>query len=376
LRLKLHADASVPPLDTAVQEVNTLRKSVCRNIQGRRKKSALIAKDGVDGNRPYLKFALINAIRMRTVRGHPGGEVSFLEPAFRPETKKNGLLPAMPGMELAFGYPRNFLDNRYVYVVLSSRARGLSVGLNLSPARTCNFDCVYCEVNRSQPTEAGPLDVEVMAAELQRTLAVIQSGRIRSLPCFAQAPRELLELRHVALSGDGEPTLCPNFAEAVQAVVHLRALGSFPFFKMVLITNATGLELPGVQEGLKFFTKQDEVWAKLDAGTQEYMNRVNRPGVALERVLANILTLARQRPVVIQSLFPAIQGEEPPDTEVDAYAQRLQELKLAGAQISSVQIYSAGRPSANAACGHLPLKSLSRIAHHVKKVTGLPVEVF
>lgn len=301
------------------------------------------------------------------------------ETALVPETKKRPAAPAVPGsshMELAFGFPRNFLDNRYVYLVVSPRARGLSLGVNLTPARTCNFDCVYCEVKRDAPAGVQELNVDVLAAELRRTLKCVESGGVRALPSFASMPKDLLDLKHVALSGDGEPTLCPKFAEVVQAVVHLRALGGFPFFKIVLVTNATGLHLQNVQQGLKFFTKQDEVWAKLDAGTQEHMNRVNRSQESLDRVLSNIKVLGRQRPVIIQSLFCTIQGVEPTDMEIHEYAERLRELKEGGATISLVQIYSAVRPTANSGCGHLPLKSLSKIAAYVKKTTGLPVEVF
>ena len=86
----------------------------------------------------------------------------------------------------------------------------------------------------------------------------------------------MLKLRHVTLSGDGEPTLCPNFVEAVHAVIHVRALGEFPFFKIVLITNATGLDLPQVQQGLRFFTAQDEIWAKLEAGTEAPLELLRR----------------------------------------------------------------------------------------------------
>ena len=294
-----------------------------------------------------------------------------------PDPKKKPAPPSPPPMELAYGFPRNFLDNHYAYVVMSPRARGLTVGLNLTPARTCNYDCVYCEVKRDAPARGAELDVEVLATELQRTLAYVRSGRLRQLPAFAALPDELLQLRHIALSGDGEPTLCPKFAEVIQEAVHVRALGQFPFFKLVLITNATGLDLPTVQRGLKSFTKQDEVWAKLDAGTQEYADRVNRSQVPLAKVLANILALGRQRPVVIQSLFCAIQGEEePPEAEIEQYATRLKELRDGGAKIPLVQIYSAVRPTANSGCGHLPLKVLSRIAAYVKKTTSLPVEVF
>ena len=278
--------------------------------------------------------------------------------------------------ETAFGCPRDFLDNQFVYVVISPRARGLSVGINLNPDNGCNFDCAYCEVNRGLPPAVNHLDVDVMATELTDTLALVRSGGLRERPCYRNTPGELLELRHVALSGDGEPTLCADFMEAVQAVMHVRARGQSPFFKIVLLTNASGLDLPAVQYGLKFFTSRDEIWAKLDAGTQAHMDKINRAQVSLEKILANILLTARKRAVVIQSLFPSINGQEPPPEEIEAYAQRLKELKDAGAQISLVQIYSATRPTAHSECGHLPLKTLSRIARCVREVTGLKAEVF
>lgn len=278
--------------------------------------------------------------------------------------------------ETAFGSPRDFLDNRFVYIVVSARARGLSVGVNMNPDKQCNFDCVYCEVNRQEPPREEKLNVPVMAAELKKTLDFVCSGKLRERPWFHSLPDEMLQLRHVALSGDGEPTFSPNFVEAVQAVVHVRALGGYPFFKMVLLTNATGLDQPLVQHGLKYFSKSDEIWAKLDGGTQAYLNRVDKLNVPLEHVLSNILLVARQRPVVIQSLFPAINGEEPPPAEIEQYARRLNELKNAGAQIPLVQIYSATRPTPNSGCSHLPLKTLSRIAQAVRQVTGMKAEVF
>ena len=289
------------------------------------------------------------------------------------ETKAASLAPPSG---TAFGCTRDFLGNRFVYTVISPRARGLSVGVNMNPDKHCNFDCVYCEVNRSIPSCESRLDVPVMTTELERTLALVHSGAIREQPCYQGAPPELLELRHVALSGDGEPTLCSNFAEAVEAVVHLRARGRFPFFKLVLITNASGLDRPEVAEGLRLFTPRDEVWAKLDAGTQEYLDRVNRPGCLLDKILGEILLLARKRPVIIQSLFPTINSHAPPASEVEAYAQRLRELKEAGAQIPLVQIYSATRPTPHSECGHLPLRTLSDIARRVREVSGLKAEVF
>jgi len=98
--------------------------------------------------------------------------------------------------------------------------------------------------------------------------------------------------------------------------MRVRARGQFPFFKIVLLTNASGLDLPSVQYGLQFFTGRDEIWAKLDAGTQAYMDRINRSQVSLEQILGKILLVARKRQVVIQSLFPTINGQEPPPEEI------------------------------------------------------------
>jgi wyosine [tRNA(Phe)-imidazoG37] synthetase (radical SAM superfamily) len=277
----------------------------------------------------------------------------------------------------AFGCPRDFLGNRFVYAVVSARARGLSIGVNMNPDKRCNFDCAYCEVDHGTISPDRTMDVDVMAQELQRMLAFVCSGALQNVDSYRHVPRELLQLRHVALSGDGEPTLSPNFLDTLRTVIHMRALNPFSFFKIVLITNASGLDLPEVQAGLKLFTKHDEIWAKLDVGTQECMDKVNRPAdCKLEKILANIRLVAQQRPVVIQSLFPEINGVEPTPGEIEQYALKLLGLKNAGAQIPLVQIYSATRPMPNSNCSHLPLKTLSHIAERVRAVSGLKAEVF
>ncbi len=278
--------------------------------------------------------------------------------------------------EVAFGYPRDFLDNRFVYLVISPRAGGLSVGVNVNPVLQCNFECLYCEIDRAKPARVARFDVNDMAAELRGTLALASSGRLGQRPRYANLPGDLLAVRHVALSGDGEPTLAGHFVEALQAIVHLRVLGELPFFKIVVLTNSTALDRPKVQQGLKFLTRTDEIWAKLDGGTQGYLNKLNGATIPLEKIMDNILLTARRRPVVIQSLFPAIDGAPPPAREITQYARRLKELKEAGAEIPLVQIYSATRPMARTGCSHLPLKSLSQIAKTVRRVAGLRAEVF
>ncbi|HEU5397167.1 MAG TPA: radical SAM protein [Verrucomicrobiae bacterium] len=276
--------------------------------------------------------------------------------------------------EAIFGYPRDFLENEFVYLVISPRANGLSVGVNLNPVMKCSLNCLYCEVDREQPPRAADLDIDRMTVELRQTLELVQGGWLRQWPRYAKLPPELLEVRHVTLSGDGEPTLSSQFVEATQAVVGLRSSGRF--FKIVLVTNSTALDQPDVQAGVRQLISSDEIWAKLDGGTQEYLSKINGPTASLEKTLANILLVARRRPVIVQSLFPAVNGEEPSAQEIKEYALRLKELKAAGAQIPLVQIYSATRPMARLGCGHLPLKSLMKIAQTVKKVSGLRAEVF
>jgi wyosine [tRNA(Phe)-imidazoG37] synthetase (radical SAM superfamily) len=275
-----------------------------------------------------------------------------------------------------FGRPREFLGNRFVYALISQRARGLSIGINLNPDKKCNFDCAYCDVNRATPGVEARVDLDVMAVELEALLTMAHGRRLREFSYFQSVPEELLTLKEVALSGEGEPTLSPQFAEIVREVVHVRSQGSVPFFKLVLITNAVGLDLAEVRQGLTMLTGKDEIWAKLDAGTQEYANRVNRGVIDLAKVLQNIQLIGLDRPIVIQSLFPTLDGEEPKREEIEEYVKRLKELKSGGARISLVQVYSAHRSSQDPRCGHLPLRSLSRIAQRVREETGIPVEVF
>jgi wyosine [tRNA(Phe)-imidazoG37] synthetase (radical SAM superfamily) len=277
----------------------------------------------------------------------------------------------------AFEHPFTPLGGRYVYAVVSPRARGLSLGINLNPTKYCNFDCVYCEVDRrgTAPVNSA-VDVDQIAVELEQALKRIHRGWLSTHPGFRNVSPDLLQLKHVTLSGEGEPTLCPNFHEVVETVIHLRASARVPFFKLVLVTNASGLDRPEVAYGVSLLARRDEIWAKLDGGTQAYLDRINRAETPLLRIMENIKSLAQQRPVVIQTMVPAIDGRNPFEGELHEYIARLNELKAAGGQIALVQIYSASRPGPRSECGHLPLMALSEMAKQVRAGTGLRTEVF
>src|SRR5437764_3421103 len=90
--------------------------------------------------------------------------------------------------DTAFGCRRDLLENRFVYTVVSSRARGLSLGVNMNPDKFCNFDCVYCEVNRAEPGREARLDVVVMAGAFEATLELVRCGRLCERSNYQRLP--------------------------------------------------------------------------------------------------------------------------------------------------------------------------------------------
>lgn len=249
--------------------------------------------------------------------------------------------------------------------------------LNLNPDGRCNLQCAYCEVDRAGLAGQPPHpDIPAMMTELATTLEAIEAGEGGLLAGCEGAPKEYLRLGHVALSGNGEPTLCPVFEEVVEAVMHLRAQGRHGFFKVALITNSTALEEPCVRRGLRLMTSRDEIWAKLDAGTPGWFRRVNGEGVPYEDVLRSITAAGRRRPLVLQGLFPRLDGRPIPMAEQEAYGGRVAALRRDGVQVDFVQVYSATRPSASGRACHAGLNELSQVAKWVRDAGGAGARVF
>src|SRR5262245_61233611 len=112
---------------------------------------------------------------------------------------------------------RTFADNLYVYAVVSRRSKGVSVGLNLNRDKICNFDCVYCQVDRKTPPLVRDLDVSRLLEELEDMLDLVESGELFEMEKFRETPPELRRLNDIAFSGDGEPTTFPEFGDIVRA---------------------------------------------------------------------------------------------------------------------------------------------------------------
>jgi wyosine [tRNA(Phe)-imidazoG37] synthetase (radical SAM superfamily) len=275
-------------------------------------------------------------------------------------------------------HSRNWRTNRYVYPVISRRSKGLSIGVNLNPDKVCNFDCMYCCVDRTVPAQVREVDLDVLRDELHHVLELATSGELFNEPPFDQTPPHLRRLNDVAFSGDGEPTSFPAFGDACRLTARLLQQACLSDqVKIVVITNATLFHRRAVADALRFLdAHHGEIWAKLDAGTQDYYRIVERTSIPLRRVLDNIALAGRERPIVIQSLFMNINGDPPSDAEIEQYVARLRELVAAGCQVKLVQVYTIARSTAETYVTPLSAARVDAIAARVRAGTGLTVEPY
>lgn len=241
-------------------------------------------------------------------------------------------------------HPRQLDENRYVYAVLSRRSGGVSIGINLNPDKVCNFDCIYCQVDRTTPGRFRRVDLGILEQELRDILAKARSGALFEHPPFSAIPAPLRQVKDIAFSGDGEPTTYPRFKEVVELAIRAKNEAGLGHLKIVVITNATMFHRPRVRETLALLDRHNgEIWAKLDAGTEEYYHLVDVTTIPFQRVLDNILAAARHRPIVIQSLFMRVHGVGPDAREIKAFCDRLREIVVKGGKITLVQVYTVAR---------------------------------
>jgi len=274
-------------------------------------------------------------------------------------------------------HPRSFAENRYIYPVLSRRAGGISIGVNLNPGQLCNFNCVYCQVRRGETTRHDPVDLARLGAELERAIELVRSGEIFRGPQFRDVPDPLRRLNDIAFSGDGEPTTAAEFPQAVELCAAARRRHGLADVKLVLITNASLLHHPRVRGALEVLDANGgEIWAKLDAGTEAFFRRVNRSPAPWRQVLDNLRETARVRQIVIQLLFMQLDGQPPGADEIAAYCERLGEILAAGGQIKLVQVHTIARPPAELFVAPLGAAELEAIAARIRRVTGLSVAAY
>lgn len=287
--------------------------------------------------------------------------------------------PSQPDWRQALrSHPRSWQRNVYVYPVLSRRARGISIGINISPDQVCNFRCIYCQVNRTGLARGSGVDLDLLRRELDEMLQQVASGALFQEKPFADAPAAMRRVSDIAFSGDGEPTLSKVFPEAARIVAAARQSQSMPAdMKIVVLTNAGFLDRSPVQDALDLLHGSGGVlWAKLDAGTEEHFRRMNRCAIPLRKTLDNLTLAARRWRVLIQSMWLRFETHDPDPAEVDAFADRLKEIVLAGGAIQAVQVYTVARPPAENYVSGVAEPLLRAIGDIIASRTRLPVEVF
>ncbi len=279
--------------------------------------------------------------------------------------------------ELHTHHERSFHTNRFVYPVLSRRSGGISIGVNLNPDKVCNFDCIYCQVDRTQQSETRFVGMDQLLAELEDMLVLVSSGKLFESPEFASTPPALRRLNDIAFSGDGEPTTYKNFDEIIERCAEIKERLGLLDVKMVLITNASMFHREHVKRGLEILDAHNgEIWAKLEAGTEEYFKLVDRTPIPFRQILDNIANAARVRPLVIQSLFMRVDGQPPSPAELEAFCDRLNEIIAVGGQISLVQIYTVARRPAESYVLPLTNDEVDAIVRLVTERTGLTAAPF
>ena len=273
-------------------------------------------------------------------------------------------------------HSRSFEGLRYVYPVVSRRSGGLSIGVNLNRDKKCNFDCVYCQVDRAIPPTVLSVDLEILTEELDAVMTRVLDGRIWEHPRLSQTPDRLRRLNDIAFSGDGEPTTEKRFPEAIKIATELLTRCGLHDVTPVLITDAACLHHERVRRGLDLMdANQGIIWGKLDAGTTAFYERVNRTQVPFRRVLANLAMAASSYRVVIQSLFFRFDDIPPSEEELEAYCKRLVEIEAEG-PLEEIHIYTIARRPADPSCTPLRDAEVDDLVARVSKHAKAPVRGF
>ncbi|WP_051534382.1 radical SAM protein [Deefgea rivuli] len=272
-------------------------------------------------------------------------------------------------------HSRDIAGLTYVYPVVSRRAGGVSVGINLNPNNACNWRCVYCQVPDLQRGPAPDTLVSQLESELDLMLNDIVHGDFMQ----RAVPEGARRLNDIAFSGNGEPTTSAQFLECIDVVG--RALDRFVLrgqIKTVLITNGSQLDKANVQAGLQqMATMQGEVWFKLDRAPQDGFEFVNQIKLNRQQVTRRLATAAALCPTWVQTCMFALDGELPDEAVLSAYVGFLAEQLAQGVPLQGVLLYGLARPSLQIEAPRLaaaPTEWMQQLAARIEAI-GLPVKL-
>ena len=269
-------------------------------------------------------------------------------------------------------HSRDSAGMRYVYPVISRRAGGVSVGVNLNPNNACNWRCIYCQVPDLKRGGPPPIDLALLERELDDFLHWAGSGDFMATRVPAGARR----LVDVAFSGNGEPTSAAEFAEAVAIVARVLAENDLADKVLIrLITNGSMLDRKTVQAGIAQIGRAGgEIWFKLDTGTPEGLVRINATHVRPDSVARRLARCATLAPTWVQTCLFRTDGEPPAEAEILAYLALLTPMAPA---LAGVHLYSLARPSLQKEAprlGRMEAEAMEDMANRIRQL-GLTVRV-
>jgi wyosine [tRNA(Phe)-imidazoG37] synthetase (radical SAM superfamily) len=216
------------------------------------------------------------------------------------------------------------LQKGIIYGPVNSRRLGRSLGINILPAKekVCPFNCVYCQYGWTRIQTTLPDNCSALPS-----VKDVKEALRKNLMTMSIQPA------YITFSGNGEPTLHPDFAQIVEEVNAARDELS-PGAKTAILSNSALVSDTPLREAL---LKLDTRIMKLDCGEAEVFKRYNQPcrGVDLETITDG---LARLSDVIIQALFSSGQEGNINPKNIIAWVERLKRIKP-----SSVQLYTLDR---------------------------------
>ena len=263
---------------------------------------------------------------------------------------------------------------RYIYPVVSRRAGGVSIGINLNPNNACNWRCIYCQVPDLIRGAAPPVDLSVLESELRGFISeLLHSDFMQS-----RVPEDMRRINDIALSGNGEPTSAAEFAQVIELIGRVRRETALPeAVKTVLITNGSLLHRNEVRQGLRAMAMLNgEVWFKLDCASEAGMKLVNDTATSMEKVRENLATAISLCPTWLQTCWFALDGEPPGKQDEEDYLEFIAALLRDGYKPQGVLLYGPARPSLQAEAPRLsalPAEHMQAFAERIGRL--MPVRV-
>ena len=241
-------------------------------------------------------------------------------------------------------HSRDSAGMTYVYPVVSRRAGGVSIGVNLNPNNACNWRCIYCQVPNLKRGTAPTVDLVKLETELRTFLyELLYSDFMQQ-----HVPAESRRIHDIALSGNGEPTSAKEFEQVILIIKQVKSsFTNLPDdIKLVLITNGSLINRPYVQAGLTHMANLNgEVWFKLDSATREGRQYINNTQMSLRQVRKNLKLAASLCPTWLQTCIFQINNNPPSEEEANAYLNFVHDLLQQGVPLKGVLLYGIARPS-------------------------------